>query len=322
VTDQEAFELIFACNKIHTKEQLKALQSLTLEQKIQATKVRIDEWYNHYEGNVYVSFSGGKDSTVLLDIVRQSYPEIEAVYVDTGLEYPEIRDFVKTKENVTWLKPELSFYEVLKKYGYPIISKEVSRDIAVARRKPDGKTADKFNPNSDYCKKYGMQWCLNKWDFLKDSDIPISNQCCNIMKKRPAKKYKKETNKKAILATMTCESRERKQNWLKSGCNAFDNNDPQSNPMSFWTEQDVLQYLITYKIPYASIYGDIIKNRKGKLETTGAERTGCMFCCYGIQCEKEPNRFQRMKVTHPKQYDYCIHKLGIGKILDFIGVKY
>lgn len=322
MTDQEAFELIFACNKIHTKEQLKALQSLTLEQKIQATKVRIDEWYNHYEGNVYVSFSGGKDSTVLLDIVRQSYPEIEAVYVDTGLEYPEIRDFVKTKENVTWLKPELSFYEVLKKYGYPIISKEVSRDIAVARRKPDGKTADKFNPNSDYCKKYGMQWCLNKWDFLKDSDIPISNQCCNIMKKRPAKKYKKETNKKAILAIMTCESRERKQNWLKSGCNAFDNNDPQSNPMSFWTEQDVLQYLITYKIPYASIYGDIIKNRKGKLETTGAERTGCMFCCYGIQCEKEPNRFQRMKVTHPKQYDYCIHKLGIGKILDFIGVKY
>ena len=322
MTDQEAFELIFACNKIHTKEQLKALQSLTLEQKIQATKVRIIEWYNRYDGNVYVSFSGGKDSTVLLDIVRQSYPEIEAVYVDTGLEYPEIRDFVKTKENVTWLKPELSFYEVLKKYGYPIISKEVSRDIAVARRKPDGKTADKFNPNSDYCKKYGMQWCLNKWNFLKDSDIPISNQCCNIMKKRPAKKYKKETNKKAILATMTCESRERKQNWLKSGCNAFDNNDPQSQPMSFWTEQDVLQYLITYKIPYASIYGDIIKNRKGKLETTGAERTGCMFCCYGIQCEKEPNRFQRMKVTHPKQYDYCIHKLGIGKILDFIGVKY
>ena len=258
----------------------------------------------------------------MLDIARQSHPEVEAVYVDTGLEYPEIRDFVKTKENVTWLKPELSFYEVIKKYGYPIISKEVSRDIAVARRKPDGKTADKFNPDSDYCKKYGMQWCLNKWDFLKDSDIPISNQCCNIMKKRPAKKYKKETNKKAILATMTCESRERKQNWLKSGCNAFDNNDPQSQPMSFWTEQDVLQYLITYKIPYASIYGNIIKNSKGKLETTGAERTGCMFCCYGIQCEKEPNRFQKMKVTHPKQYDYCIHKLGIGKILDFIGVKY
>ena len=75
------------------------------------------------------------------------------MYIDTGLEYPEIRDFVKTKENVTWLKPELSFYEVIKKYGYPIISKEVSRDIAVARRKPDGKTADKFNPNSDYCKK-------------------------------------------------------------------------------------------------------------------------------------------------------------------------
>ena len=322
MTDEKVFELIFACNKVHTKEQLKALQSLTLEQKIQATKVRIIEWYNHWDGKVYVSFSGGKDSTVLLDIARQIYPDIEAVYVDTGLEYPEIREFVKTKDNVTWLKPEMSFYEVIKKYGYPIVSKEVSRDIAVARRKPDGKTADKFDPNSDYCKKYGMQWCLNKWNFLKDSDIPISNQCCNIMKKRPAKKYKKETNKKAMLATMTCESRERKQNWLKSGCNAFDNNDPQSQPMSFWTEQDVLEYITKYNLPYAKIYGDIIKNDKNKYVTTGAERTGCMFCCYGIQCEKNPNRFQKMKITHPKQYDYCIHKLGIGKILDFLGVKY
>ena len=58
------------------------------------------------------------------------------------------------------------------------------------------------------------------------------------------------------------------------------------------------------------------------LTTTGAKRTGCMFCMFGVHLEKEPNRFQRMALTHPKQYDFCIHKLGCGKVLDFLGVPY
>ena len=309
------------------------MQSWDLQRKIQVTQTRIIEWYQHYDGKVYVAFSGGKDSTVLLDMARRIYPDIEAIFVDTGLEYPEIREFVKTKENITWLHPEkynrktkeydrYSFKQVLDDFGYPVISKEVSRDIAVARRKPDGKTADKFDPNSDYCKKYGDRWCLEKYNYLKDSDIPISNQCCNVMKKHPARHYGKSSGKVEITGTMTCESAERKQNWMKNGCNAFDNTIPTSQPMSFWTEQDVLTYLRDFKIPYATVYGDIIENKKGKLETTGVDRTGCMFCLYGVQSEKEPNRFQRMKITHPKQYDYCINKLGIGKVLDYINVKY
>ena len=255
MTDQEAFELIFACNKIHTKEQLKLLQSLTLEQKIQATKIRIDEWYNHWNGQVYVSFSGGKDSTVLLDIARQSHPDIEAVYIDTGLEYPEIRDFVKTKKNVTWLKPKLSFYEVIKKYGYPLISKSVSRQIHDVKKLGKNCYAWKcFNgEKTDF---YDMR----KWKFLIDSPFKISDQCCNIMKKEPAHLYDKQSGKHPMVATMTDESKQRKNKWLKTGCNGFNLKNPQSNPMSFWTEQDVLQYLITYKIPYASVYGNIICN--------------------------------------------------------------
>lgn len=90
---------------------MKLLQALPLDLKIAKTQNRIREWYNYYGGEVYVSFSGGKDSTVLLDIVRELYPDIEAVYVDTGLEYPELRDFVKTIDNVTWLKPKKEFQE-------------------------------------------------------------------------------------------------------------------------------------------------------------------------------------------------------------------
>jgi len=119
---------------VHTKERLKELQALPLERKIQITQSRIIEWYKYYNGQVYVSLSGGKDSTVLLHIARQLFPDIEAVYVDTGLEYPELREFVKSIDNVTWLKPEMNFRQVLDKYGYPIISKEVSRDVGRVQR--------------------------------------------------------------------------------------------------------------------------------------------------------------------------------------------
>ena len=79
-----------------TKEELKQLQALPLDLKIARTQQRIREWVHHYGADgVYVSFSGGKDSTVLLHIVREMYPEIEAVFVNTGLEYPEIKAFVK-----------------------------------------------------------------------------------------------------------------------------------------------------------------------------------------------------------------------------------
>ena len=89
---------------------------------------------HHYGGKVAVSFSGGKDSTVLLDLARRAFPDIPAVFVDTGLEYPEIREFVKTVPNVTWLRPEMPFSKVISEYGYPVVSKDVARRIRYARR--------------------------------------------------------------------------------------------------------------------------------------------------------------------------------------------
>jgi len=118
-----------------TIEELKRLQSQPLGRKVIMTRQRIREWVEHYgEDGVYVSFSGGKDSTVLLDIVRKDYPNIPAVFVDTGLEYPEIREFVKSFENVVWLKPKMNFRAVIEKYGYPFISKEVSECVYGARK--------------------------------------------------------------------------------------------------------------------------------------------------------------------------------------------
>ena len=309
------------------KYSLKLRQSMSLKDKIRFTERRIKEWVDEFgENGVYVSFSGGKDSTVLLDIVRKLYPSIEAVFIDTGLEYPEIRKFVKTFENVTILRPEKRFDQVIEEYGFPIISKEISECVDQARKalitgkypcrlqKLEGTLKDKNgNPSIYNC---------SKWKFLLDAPFKISNKCCNIMKKKPAHQYYKQTGKKPIIATMAVESRLRTQQYLKQGCNGFKNKIPTSTPMAFWTEQDVLQYLYENKIPYASVYGEIKIDENGKYYTTRCKRTGCMFCGYGCHLEKEPNRFQMLKETHPKQYDYIINTLGMGEVLDWLGIAY
>ena len=114
----------------HTLQDLKYLQALPLDMKIRLTQQRIREWVNHFGlDGVYVSFSGGKDSTVLLDICREIYPATKAVFADIPTQYPELRQFVKTYENVDIIRPSMGFVEVCEKYGFPLISKEVSECI-------------------------------------------------------------------------------------------------------------------------------------------------------------------------------------------------
>jgi len=289
--------------------ELRQKQSMPLEQKIIMTQQRIKEWHDHWDGEIYISFSGGKDSTVLLHIARLIFPEITAVFVDTGLEYPEIRRFVKTIENVVWIKPKMNFKEVLDKYGYPIISKEQSGWI---HDSCTGKTEKQ---------KLRILKVSKKWQYLKDAPFKISDKCCQIIKKDPMKKYEKETGQKGILGNLASEGMARERNYLKTGCNAFESKRPLSMPLGFWTDNDILEYLITYNIPYSSIYGEIVVS-EGLYQTTGEKRTGCIFCMYGVHLEKGENRFQRLKNSHPKLYNYCIENLELGKVLDYIHVKY
>lgn len=322
---------------IHDKERLKELQALPLERKILITQARIIEWYSRHQGQVYVSFSGGKDSTVLLDIARKCFPDIEAVFIDTGLEYPEIRAFVKSYDNVTIVRPKLRFDEVIKKYGYPLISKEVAKKISEYRSKPDGYTNLVFNPESEKIKRYGTKYDMSKWIPLRDSEIPISAKCCDVMKKAPSHLFEKTTGKKPIIATLAEESALRRSEWIRSGCNAFEGKRPTSKPLSFWTEQDVLAYIHKYNLPIASPYGDIVMSETGKYMTTKCDRTGCVFCAFGCHNDTGVTRFQRLKETHPRQYEYCIsggeydengiwkptkEGLGMGHIFDEINSLY
>lgn len=298
------------------------MQGWSLERKIQVTQTRIIEWYTRYNGQVYVSFSGGKDSTVLLDLARRIYPDIKAVYIDTGLEYPELRKFVKTFTNVQWLKPKMNFRQVIEKYGYPIISKEQSKFIREYRHSK----SEKLKKLRIEGNKWGLGKISKKWQYLITAPFKIDDKCCDVMKKKPAKDFEKETGLKPIIATMACESSLRKSEWIENGCNAFDGKRQTSRPMSFWTEQDVLEYIKRFNIPIAPVYGEIKKRENGELYTTKCDRTGCVFCAYGCHLEKEPNRFQRLKVTHPKLWDYCMRPwsnggLGMKSVLEYINVK-
>ena len=118
-----------------TNEELRIMQAYPLNLKIKKTQLRIREWVDYYGiENCAVSFSGGKDSTVLLHIIREMFPKIEAVFCNTGLEYPEIREFAKSFQNVTVLYPQISFDKIISEFGYPFISKEVSERVKNARR--------------------------------------------------------------------------------------------------------------------------------------------------------------------------------------------
>lgn len=302
-----------------TENELKTLQKYPLWMKVEKTKMRIREWYENYNGEVYVSFSGGKDSTVLLDIVRQMYPDVEAVFSDTGLEFPEVREFVKSKENVTIIKPEKNFKQVITEKGYPIISKSVCNCVRLAKKNiADGK--DTLRVRQIKGLEKGSKFNKGKWQFLLDSPFLISEQCCDELKKKPFKKWEKENKKYPMMATMAAEGGARREAYLRTGCNSFKNG--KSQPMGFWTEQDVLEYIATNNLEIASIYGDVIKDDKQMWQTTGEKRTGCVFCGFGVHLEKEPNRFQRLKETHPKLHNYCINKLNMGEVLDYIGVDY
>lgn len=310
-------------------DDLKRMQEMSLEDKITRTKLLIKEWYEYFDGKVAISFSGGKDSTVLLHIARQIYPDIPAVFFDTGLEYPEIREHVKTFDNVEWMKPKKNFKQIILEYGYPCVSKEVSQKIYDFKRTKSDKLKDRYlNGVIDKNGKLNLRTRIPlKWRYLIDAPFDITHKCCYFMKKSLSHQYEKKNNVKMIVATTTEESALRTTSWILYGCNAFNSKKQQSRPMSFWTEQDILQYIKEYNIPIAKVYGDIIIDENGKYKTTGCQRTGCMFCMYGVQYEESPNRFEKMKITHPKQYEWCMRDvdkggLGLNQVLNYMGVPH
>jgi len=215
------------------------------------------------------------------------------------------------------LLPKMRFDKVISTYGYPLISKEVAEAIYFARKitdKKDMKNIRRLCLQGLYMNN-NEKSVFNKEKYLpaaQDFPFLISGKCCNVMKKTPAKLYSTQHNSHEIVATLAEESRWRKNAWLKTGCNSFNNSHPISKPMSFWTEQNVLEFIKGSNIKICDVYGDITENKCGKLECSGCKRTGCVYCGFGAHL-KGDTRFLELQKLSPKQYEYA---MGGGQWVD------
>jgi len=290
------------------KWQLKQRASLPLDAKEGLSLLRIRQAYDATRGRLYVSVSGGKDSLVLLHLVRRFYgrTDVPAVFIDEGMAFPEVREAAMKVADVV-LKPAMPFTKVIEKYGWPVVSKEVSQQIHEARTSKSVKLVCKrlFGDNNRY--KSGR--IPIKWRPLLQAPFSISHKCCDVLKKRPAKKYESETGRVPLVGTMATDSLLRKQSYLRHGCNSFDTKRPRSMPMAFWTQEDVWGYVKKYGIEVPSVYKKY-------------SHTGCIFCVFGAHLEKHPNKFELLRKTHPQLWNYAMFKLGLAEVLEFLGMDY
>ena len=290
---------------------------------------RIYQWYDYFDGKIYVSFSGGLDSTILSFLVCQTYREyrlegpVRLVFSDTGTEFPEVRAF--TCCYVEWLKKKFpeqeidfetirqkegwNFKRVCSEKGFPILSKDTANKIWKLRYGKLGERYRNYLLHGDERGKFGM--LAARWQYLADKKVTpfdISSACCKILKIEPFRRYHKRTGNYPMLGITQDESLRRKNLYRYTGCNVYEGTAIKSQPIAFWTRQDVLRFKEEHQIPICSVYGNVIRKRGGCLDTAGEKRTGCILCGFGCQMEKEPNRIQRLSVspvlTHRRIYEW------------------
>ena len=300
---------------IHNKQEyLKFRMKMPLEMKVEYSLNRIRSFYKYYNGDVYVCFSGGKDSVVLLDLVRNIYPKTIGIFADTGVEFPEIKDFIKNgNTNIEIIRPGIKFKEILQKYGYPVISKEQSSYIYEVRKYGrNSKMGQRRLTSNKSGEAYGT--ISKKWRFLIDAPFVISEKCCEKLKKEPFEIIDKERGIHPFVGLTAAESFLRRNQWVQYGCNIYGEHGA-GRPLMFWTEKDVLEYIKIKRLKLSSVYN------------MGYRRTGCIYCMFGVHLESQNEgitRFERLKITHPKLWKYAISDegLGLGKIMDYCGLKY
>lgn len=298
-----------------TVQELQQRQRWTLEQKIDHAVGTIEAFIARTGATPYISFSGGKDSTVLLDLARRFVdPNIKAVFDNTGNEFPEIVHFVKTIDNVTIITPKVNIRDLIAKNGFPLISKETALGLREVKTTKSQRLINLRLHGTDSKRGWVIGKIPDKWQFLIKQPFMISERCCDILKKRPFARYQRETGELPIIATMTEESRLRQQQYLRrGGCNSFNAKHLASYPLSIWTEADIWAYIQKFKIPICKLYS-----------LPGCKRTGCMFCGFGAHLEK----FSRFKIPyklHPAIYNafmkYTNNGVTYREALHLIGVK-
>lgn len=318
----------------YRKVNLQDMLSWSLDKKITHALKRIKEFYDFEDGKVYISFSGGVDSCVLRHLIHSLYPNVVSVFANTTNEYLEILEHVRSTDNVIIVNPKITFIETVEKYGFPLVSKKTARAITDLREnKPTTSNVRNlyltgFNRKGVFVPSYKL---AKKWyPLFQEAEFNITNKCCDILKKEPMNRFKKESGLKSFVGTQIQEGGYRKESWLSLGCNVLNGDKSDlSRPLSIFTKKDIWDYIDRFNVPYSKIYDDVL-NEDGTVKIEGEKRTGCAYCAFGAHLEKSDlinkNRFERLALRKPKQYKKMMklenNGITFSNALSFIKVNH
>lgn len=278
--------------------QLKQIQSQPLEYKIRKTVSVIKDFYERYEGKVYLSKSGF-DSEVVYDII-QRYVNLDIKLVSISAAEPKGVNKLNAEHGAEFLRPVHRKKDIVIKYGYPLVSKQQAMALSrYVRTKFEDQRQYRLYGRVVDGKKQSAGTISNKYHELRFAPFFFTEKCCVFTKEAPLVKYSEITGTYPITGERAVESNKRLTEYLKHGCIMDTKNNIKCTPVGFWTDQDMKAYAVMHNMVIPEEYGEIVEV-EGELEFTGEQRTGCAMCGFGINYD--PERFKRMKETKPLVY--------------------
>ena len=333
------------------KAQMTAMQALPYEVKVRRAELRAREYIDKLDEmglNAHVSV-GGLDSIVLLLFLRKIGIDVPAISV-SALEDRSIQKIHKDL-GVISIMPGKPKVQILQEYGFPVISKKIAGRIDTLQHPTEkNKTVrhaiitGECGVQGNYAKNSRMKM-PQKWldlfaGYENDNEgvnyqiapFLVSNKCCLYMKEQPCEKWAKEHESRPFLGLMVSEGGQREEALTEHGCNYFGKTTIRSAPFAPFLRQDLLQLALDLNAPVPEIYGEIAMKPDGTLYTTGAQRTGCSMCGFGVHMETRPHRFDQLRMRNPKEWEFWMYrcctdpktgeKFGWGRVLDYIGVEW
>ena len=337
--------------KKRKRAQMAAMQALPYEVKIKRAELRAREYMEKLDDmglEAHVSV-GGLDSIVLLVFLRRIGIDVPAISV-SALEDKSIQR-VHKELGVVSLAPGKPKVQILQEYGFPVISKKIAGRIDTLQHPTEKNKTVRHAIITGECGEQGhfaknsrmklpQKWLElfagyeneNEGVNYQIAPFLVSNKCCLYMKEMPCERWAKEHNSRPFLGLMASEGGQREEALTEHGCNYFGKGVIRSAPFAPFLRQDLLQLALSLDVPVPEIYGEISRKPDGTLYTTGAQRTGCSMCGFGIHLEQRPHRFDQLRARNPKEWEFWMYrcctdpetgeKYGWGRVLDYIGVPW
>lgn len=316
-------------------------QKQPYEFKVRYAELRMREFYEECgRRNLNCHYSvGGLDSITLLVFGRSIGIDVPAVSA-SSLEDKSVQK-VHKQLGVETVYPLRSKVEVIKEFGFPVLSKEIAGKIMHLQKPTEKNATIRHAIITGETGEYGgfrsgtrMQLPM-KWLKLfggadaegaalgyKAAPFKVSDRCCYYLKEKPCDDWAKAHNSVPYLGLMASEGGRREKALMMHGCNYFGESTIRSAPFAIFNRQDILRLAVDLDVPVPEIYGRIVREPSGALRTTKAQRTGCSMCGFGIHLDKRPHTFDLLYDRNPQEWEFWMYKVGWGEVLDYIGVEW